>query len=135
MAAVQQVHRGPTDLQLEDHILLHLRLEIAPKFGLRVEPKHKTIGPEAFTYFAYFRAVRDRTTFTLGLDCLDDMFGCILLMWTGRRKHELDMPRIGITRRSSCGTTRNPVRTLFSITRRTNTSSSAPRSAGCVRGG
>lgn len=66
------------------------KLEIRHVFGLRVEPKHKRVlGPAGFTYLAYFRWVRDTTTFKIGLDRLDDAFIRILLMWTGCRRHEL----------------------------------------------
>ncbi len=66
------------------------KLELQPKFGLRVEPKRKNhLGPEGFAYLAYFRWVRDRSVFKLGLDRLDDALARIFLMWTGCRKHEL----------------------------------------------
>ncbi|KAK8106641.1 hypothetical protein PG999_010000 [Apiospora kogelbergensis] len=76
--------------RFKDHIVLILKLEIAPKFGLRVEPKHKKVlNPAGFTYLAHFRWVRDKTTFKLGLDRLDDALIRIFLMWTGCRRQEL----------------------------------------------
>ena len=69
------------DARLEDHALLVLKLEIAPKFGLRIEPKPKnTLRPNGFTYLAYFCWILDRTTFKIRLNRLDDAFIHILLI-------------------------------------------------------
>jgi len=55
-----QLHRKYTgnhlSKQLRDHALSVAKLEIVPKFGLRVEPKRKNhLGPGGFTYLAHFR--------------------------------------------------------------------------------
>lgn len=66
------------------------KIEITPKFGLRVEPKRKNVlSPAGFTYLTYFRWVRDKIRFKIGLDRLDDALIRIILMWTGYRRHEL----------------------------------------------
>ncbi|KAH8660127.1 hypothetical protein BX600DRAFT_522931 [Xylariales sp. PMI_506] len=78
------------DKEFRDYCLIVAKAEIAAKFGLRREPKKKKyLGPAAFTYLAYFRWVRDRTTFKIGLDRLDDSLIRILQIWTGCRKHKL----------------------------------------------
>jgi hypothetical protein len=78
------------DKRLRDHFVLVAKVEITPMFGLRVEPKQKEVlDPRGFTYLAHFRWVRDRTTFKIGLDRLDDSLIRIFLMWTGCRRHEL----------------------------------------------
>jgi len=80
--------------KLKNHALSVAKLEIAPKFGLRVEPKKKNhLGPGGFTYLAHFRWVRDTTAFKVGLDRLDDALLRIFLMWTGCRRHELVLAR------------------------------------------
>ncbi|KAI1464714.1 uncharacterized protein F4812DRAFT_151717 [Daldinia caldariorum] len=74
----------------KDHIGIILKNETAPRFALRVEPKYKNVlNPAGFTYLAHFRWVRDKTTFQLGLDRLDDALICILFVWTGCRRREL----------------------------------------------
>lgn len=91
LSAVFRKYTG-TELEkrLRDHFVSVAKLEIARKFGLRVEPKHKDVlGPQGFTYLAYFRWVRDKTTCKIGLDRLDNALIRILLMWTGCRRHEL----------------------------------------------
>lgn len=77
--------------RLRDHFVAVARLEITPKFGLRVEPKAKRVlDPSGFTYLAHFRWVRDwKTSFKIGLDRLDDSLIRDILMWTGCRRHEL----------------------------------------------
>jgi hypothetical protein len=68
--------------------------ELAPKFGLRTEPKHKNIlGPRGFTYLVHFTWVRSRKPFKIGLDRLDDVFCRMVKMWTGCRSHELLWPK------------------------------------------
>jgi hypothetical protein len=55
-----------------------------------VEPKRKDVlNPSGFTYVAHFSWVRDRTTFKIGLDRLDDSLIRSFRMWTGCRRHEL----------------------------------------------
>ncbi|KAJ2893428.1 hypothetical protein MKZ38_008686 [Zalerion maritima] len=88
------VYRRYTDAefakQLRNHFVAVAKIEITPKFGLRVEPKHKKVlNPAGFTYLAYFRWVRDRTRFKIGLDRIDDALARIFFMWTGYRKYEL----------------------------------------------
>jgi hypothetical protein len=91
LSAVFRKYTGTElDKRLRDHFVSVAKLEITPKFGLRVEPKHKEVlDPRGFTYLSHFRWVRDRTTFKIGLDRLDDALVRIFLMWTGCRKHEL----------------------------------------------
>ncbi|KAI1151529.1 hypothetical protein F4825DRAFT_422489 [Nemania diffusa] len=76
------------DPRLQDRILQHLKLEVASKFRLRVEPKRKNkLDPKPFIYLIHFRWVRDKTTFKIGLDRVDDSFIRIILRWTGCRKN------------------------------------------------
>ena len=80
-----------------DHFMPVAKLEIARKFGLRVEPKHKNVlGPPVFTYLVYFRWVRDRTTFKIALDRLDDALIRILLIGrvVGRTSWCMPSPRM-----------------------------------------
>lgn len=81
------VYRRYTDVELDkklrNHFVAIAKLEITPKFGLRVEPKHKKVlNLAGFIYLAYFRWVRDRTRFKIGLDRIDDALARIFLMWT-----------------------------------------------------
>jgi len=76
--------------RVRNHFFTVAKVEITPKFGLRVEPKRKDVlNPTGFTYLAHFSWVRDRTTFKIGLDRLDDSLIRSFLMWTGCRRHEL----------------------------------------------
>ena len=57
------------DPLLKEYIYQHINLEVTHKFALRREPKPKpSLGPDAFTYLAYFLWVRDLSSFDLGLD-------------------------------------------------------------------
>ncbi len=91
LSAVYYKYAGEDlEWRVRAHFLAYAKLEIKPKFALRIEPKRKKyLGPEAFAYLAWFRWVRDRTAFKLGLDRLDDALVRIFLMWTGCRRHEL----------------------------------------------
>ncbi|KAK0624756.1 hypothetical protein B0T17DRAFT_492026, partial [Bombardia bombarda] len=91
LSAVFNKYSG-ADLEerVRNHFFTIAKVEITPKFGLRVEPKRKDVlNPSGFTYLAHFSWVRDRTTFKIGLDRLDDSLIRSFLMWTGCRRHEL----------------------------------------------
>ena len=82
------------DDRVRDHMLRIVKQELAPKFGLRTEPKRKNIlGPRGFTYLVHFTWVRSRKPLKIGLDRLDDVFCHMVKMWTGCRTHELVWPK------------------------------------------
>jgi hypothetical protein len=82
------------DERVRGHMLQTAKQELAPKFGLRTEPKRKKIlGPRGFTYLVHYTWVRSRKPFKIGLDRLDDVFCRMVKMWTGCRTHELVWPK------------------------------------------
>ncbi len=63
------------DERVRGHMLQTAKQELAPKFGLRTEPKRKNIlGPRGFTYLGHFTYFRSRKPFKIELDRLDDVF-------------------------------------------------------------
>jgi hypothetical protein len=63
-----------------------LARELAIQHGLRFEPAHKnSLGPGTFIYLVYFRIIRDRATFNIGLDRLNDTTIRIFQMFAGVR--------------------------------------------------
>ncbi|KAJ2906919.1 hypothetical protein MKZ38_009782 [Zalerion maritima] len=87
------VYKKYTGYEIDSRVKKHgetLARQLADLYGLRREPAHKnSLGPGTFTYLAYFRIVRDRSTFNIGLDRLDDMTIRLFQMFAGVRTHEL----------------------------------------------
>ncbi|KAJ2894935.1 hypothetical protein MKZ38_007076 [Zalerion maritima] len=62
----------------------------AAEIPLRREPAHKnSLLPGTFLYLQYFRWVRDRSAFNIGLDRIDDSTIRLFQMYAGARTHEL----------------------------------------------
>ena len=90
LSAVYPKYTGThLDKQVRDHFLANAKLEIAPKFRLRVEPNRKNhLGPEA-SPISLISTGSEMTAFKIGLNPLDDALIRIFLMWTGYRRYEL----------------------------------------------